>query len=244
MYNSRYFNSLPLDQQTTEINKQVGRNTRNAVKQPIYCINFGNNIFDFDLGKIWLDEKQVLIKSNTNSGINIFRVSNSKKELPILGINMKFVSNCDKNITNPTSLCHGDVLCFGPVESWIRSKKETLQNDAIYRFYSAQPTKMWLCGNMMCTVEEAKYMIKELKQMRFDNNYEDYISGYHFKKNNQNINSSGGSHFVTVAGRKRKVIMQKGKIVQTLLKNIKLQIRVPKVMRAMTALVSLTTTNL
>lgn len=211
MYNSRFFNELTLEEQNAEIDKQVGRNTRNAVKQPIYCINFGNNIFDFNLGKIWLDEKQVLIKSNTNSGINIFRVSNSKKELPILGINMKFVSNCDKNSTNPTSLCHGDVLCFGPVESWIRSKKKALQNDAIYRFYSAQPTKMWLCGNMMCTVEQAQYMIKALNDMGYDNQYKDYISGYHFKKNNQNINSSGGSHFVTVAGRKRKVIMQKGK---------------------------------
>jgi hypothetical protein len=107
-------------------------------------------------------------------------------------------------------LFHGDILCFGPV-----SKIEngvTIYNDAIYQFKSQDPKYLCLCNNFVCTVDDANDLIAFYKTIQSDNIalYEACLNIE--LKTFQKPRSDGGSpEFVTIAGRRRKIIVQKRK---------------------------------
>jgi hypothetical protein len=66
--------------------------------------------------------------------------------------------------TEPTQLCHMDVLCFGHSKLFVNGTEK--ENDAQYRFLESTPEKIrFLYTRTLCTVEDARMLEKLYKTM-------------------------------------------------------------------------------
>ena len=190
---------------------QTEKEAYNAKTQPIYNVNFGNrtinnvNLATICLGKDEGTDGHAVLKCIEEDQITIYRrASEIKNDLPLFESGLlQCIQTLYKN-SPEAKLYHGDVVCFG------KPNIGDLQNDAIYQLRCANPIFMRLCKNMLCSVTSVKSMVEALYTLdpTLSTHYAKFISEGYFV----NVTHKGGNNsYVTIAGRRRKIVMQKGK---------------------------------
>jgi hypothetical protein len=101
---------------------------------------------------------------------------------------------------------HTDIICFG---SYLATKHGKRLNDALYRLYVAKPTILCLRGIMKCSVDDAVKLIDCLEESEEQKTtYRSCISNGIFVNPK---NAQKGGSYITIAGRRRKIQIKKGK---------------------------------
>ena len=195
------------------------KNDYNAKTQPIYNVNFGNRIKNnvylatICLGKDEGNDGHAVLKCIEEDQITIYRASKIKNDLPLFESGLlQCIKTLYKTSPEAGKLYHGDVVCFGKpnIDELQNDAIYKLQNDAIYQLQCANPIFMRLCSNMLCSVKIVSLMVDALRTIdpTLANKYALFISDGHFV----NVTQKGGNNsYVTIAGRRRKIVMQKGK---------------------------------
>ena len=139
-------------------------------------------------------------------------------------------------ITGKHELYHNDVICIGYPEIKVKYRDPKIEqylsslndddekknddrykkNDARYHVYIAKPTTLMLYGCIPCSVVDVYALINCLGSNREQFveciRVDEYLSPLHFTHpENRDQPLRGGSRYITIGGRRRKIHIQKGK---------------------------------
>ena len=110
---------------------------------------------------------------------------------------------------NPNRLFINDVICIGHLISNYIDDDKMIENDAKYKLNIPKPTTIILNGFIECSVDDA---ISLMDSIVLGEILVDYNRCIYEKKHFKNPNSQGGGPaYITIAGRRRKIHIEKGK---------------------------------
>ena len=194
---------------------------RNSKRRPIYGLEMDDtdgkymNIHDYAV--IGPNEDNYLyINAMSNKVIfEIYRDDVQQKEKciylpkntapPTLDDSYKLKYIKPINAYGKRSLQHGDILAFKYATNVNEPSK------TVYQVRAASPKQLYLRGNMFCTTKHALELINMYKQIDGDVEiYKACIDNETFKLYNPK-KEGGNKKYVTIAGRKRNIVIQKGK---------------------------------
>ena len=141
------------------------------------------------------DDQNVTIKNMKNNGTFILRGN----------VTIKLLKDICRLFTN-------DVICIGPGEINNREGIKTV-NDARYKLNIPKPTTIILNGFIECSVGDAQSLMARIVVMdaKVKQVYMNCIYNDQYFKNPTLQREGGGPAYITIAGRRRKIHIEKGK---------------------------------
>ena len=157
---------------------------------------------DHAILKVYDDNQTVEIHNvKQHNGTNILRNNNN-----ILRNNNVIKV---RGAPNPNRLFINDVICIGHLISNYIDDDKMIENDAKYKLNIPKPTTIILNGFIECSVDDA---ISLMDSIVLGEILVDYNRCIYEKKHFKNPNSQGGGPaYITIAGRRRKIHIEKGK---------------------------------
>ena len=141
------------------------------------------------------DDQKVTIQNMKNNGTFILRGN----------VTIKLLKDICRLFTN-------DVICIGPGEINNREGIKTV-NDARYKLNIPKPTTIILNGFIECSVGDAQSLMASIVVMDAKDKqvYMNCIYNNEYFKNPTSQREGGGPAYITIAGRRRKIHIEKGK---------------------------------